>query len=218
MKKDFITKYLFAFVILLSPICAYAIPITITSGETPSASYETLGLNAYEIYNIGLYEPDNEHGWRLNSDGSYSHFRERGTATIYIEDQNGIPAALALGSYEPTDWIITGPGADAIDSILLYGYHHHTITGMNSTATVDERTYEGGGSPYIYLSGAYNWPNGSISEIEGYFGSPITSFVGAYSASSFNIGANTIQVNEPTSLLLFGIGLMGLMSRRKSMC
>ena len=218
MKKDSIGKYLFTLVILLSPICAFAIPITITSSETPSASYEALGSSVYEIYNIGLYEPDNEHGWHFNSDGSFYHYQERGTATIYIEDQGGMPAALALGSYEPTDWILTGPGAAAIDSILLYGYYHHTISGMSSTARVEERTYEAGSSPFIYSSEAFNWPNGSILEIESYFGTSITSFVGAYSASGFNIGTNTAQVKEPISLFLFGVGLLGLMFRGKSRC
>lgn len=214
MKNIFTTKRIFSIFIFLLPAFADATPITITSGETPSASYEAPNHNAYAIYNIGLYEPDNEHGWRINDDGSYSHYQERGTATIYIEAQNG-PAALALGSYEPTDWIILGPGADAIDSILLYGYHHHTITGMSSSAAIEERTYESDGNSYIYSSETYNWPNGSISEIESHFGLPITSFVGAYSASSFHIESNISPVSEPTSLFLLGLGLAGLATRKK---
>ncbi len=226
MNISFLSRSFFALTFFLSffPLSAQAIPITITSGETPSGSYEALGPISYAVYNIGLYEPDNEHGWRLDGNGNLVHYQERGTATIYIDDQNGIPAALALGSYEPTDWILTGPGANAIDHILLYGYSHHTINGMSNAATVDERTYENGGS-YIYSSGGYNWPNASVAGIESIIGSPITSFVGAYSASGFFIGANTsgipgssAPVPEPTTMLLFSTGLVGFagnLARRK---
>lgn len=216
MRNNLLTIYIFTAILFL-PTITYAIPITITSGETPGGSYEASGDINYHVFNIGLYEPDNEHGLQRDSNGNFVHFQERGTASIYIEEQYGAPAALALGSYEPTDWILTGPGASAIDSILLYGYHHHTISGMSTDDIVDERTYEGGG-PYIYSSGAYNWPHGSINDIESVIGSPITSFVGAYSATEFLIGANTAAVPEPSSLLLLSAGLVGIFLRRKSKC
>lgn len=217
MQNNLLKTTLFAatFFALFFSTITNAIPITITSGESPSGSYEASGDINYQVFNIGLYEPDNEHGWQLDNDGNFVHFRERGSASIYIEEQNGIPAALALGSYEPTDWILTGPGASAIDFILLYGYHRHTISGMSNDTTVDERTYEGGG-PYIYSSSGYNWPHGSINEIESLIGSQITSFVGAYSASEFLIGANTAAVPEPSSLLLLSAGLVSVFFRRKS--
>lgn len=75
-------KYLLVFALLVSPFSANAIPITITSGEVPSDTYESSGPNGDEVYNIELYEPDNVHGWRSDSDGNVYHYQERGTATI----------------------------------------------------------------------------------------------------------------------------------------
>jgi len=110
---------------------------------------------------------------------------------------------------------LDGPGASAIDSILLYGHHHHTISGMNVDAIVVERTYQSG-RPYIYSGGSYNWPHGSINEIESIIGAPITAFVGAYSASEFLIEANTVP--EPNAMFLLCVGLLCVFLRRKSPC
>lgn len=186
--------------------------IEILKGRSGSTYYEASMPSDYIVYNIGIYEPNNVHGWRRDSNGNYYHVRERGTALLNIKNQGGKKIALALGSYEPTDWVVSGQGANAVDYVLLYGIHHHTISGINPNADIDNRTIPSG-SPFLYSSGSYNWPNDNIDQIESIIGSPITYFAGAYNAYEFAIAA----VPEPTSiaLILFSSTLVASQRNRR---
>lgn len=191
MKSQSFTYSLFLFsaIFLTSPAAhsdnSAAIKINVGSSY-PQSYYQAEGDIDYPVYNIGLYEATSNHGWRY-IDGSWQHYRERGTATIYIEDQ-GSAFALALGSYEPVDWILEGPGVNNAKQILLYGYHHHTVSGQTDSTEVIESTYENRtGNTYLYSSGGYRWPHGASGGIQQLLGHSVSSFAGTYQATRFTI-------------------------------
>jgi hypothetical protein len=97
-----------------------------------------------------------------------------------------------LGSYEPTDWKIKGPGADNVSQIILFGYHSATIAGQNADAIVVDKTHESSNSGYI--STFYSWDSNkrevAVYELEEIAGSSLTSFSGVYNAESFHIDAH----------------------------
>ena len=178
-----------ASVLLLSSyyatVASAAILIETGSGSSQSF-YQAPGVVSYPIYNIGLYEATSNHGWKYVN-GQLVHYRERGTATIYIQEQ-AAPFGLALNSYEPVDWILTGPGVAKVAKILLYGYHHHTVTGQPANSIVLEMTYENKlDAGYLYASGGYTWPHSASGDIQKIFGYPVSSFAGSYRATSFVI-------------------------------
>jgi len=166
----------------------FAAPITpIEAKSNTSSSYV-----AAPFYMVGIYEPNNEHGWRINENGDFVHFRERGDATVYIEEQSSSDVVLALGSYEPTDWKIKGPGADNVVKIIIHGYHKSTVTGAQSHTEVLDYTYSSSSSNY--LSSVYNWDHSKreqvVSNLEDIAGESVSAFTGLYNAESFIIDAH----------------------------
>jgi hypothetical protein len=67
--------------IFLSSIGAYAAaePINPIESSGTVSSY-----TASPFYAIGIYEPNNEHGWQKDDYGNFYHVRERGEGTVYI--------------------------------------------------------------------------------------------------------------------------------------
>ena len=49
---------------------------------------------------------------------------------IVIEDQGGRTIHLALASYFPVRWEVSGPGAGSVEGVYLAGYHGSSITGL----------------------------------------------------------------------------------------
>ena len=180
-------KFLYGSFFLLASLSAAAEPINPIESSGDVSHY-----TASPLFVVGIYEPNNEHGWRLGEDGSYTHIRERGEGTIYIEEQSSDSVTLALGSYEPTDWEIKGPGADNVSQVILFGYHSSTVSGQTPGILVYDKTYETGSSGYI--RSFYNWNSRnraqSIYELEAISGETVTSFSGVYNAESFHIDSH----------------------------
>jgi hypothetical protein len=172
--------------IFLSSIAVFAAAEPIIPVESSGA---VSNHTTSPFFAIGIYEPNNEHGWQKDENGDYYHVRERGEGTVYIEEQSAESVILALGSYEPTDWKIKGPGADNVSQIILFGYHSATISGQNADAVVVDKTYESGNSGYI--STFYSWDSSerevAVNELEEIAGMSLTSYSGVYNAESFHI-------------------------------
>jgi hypothetical protein len=179
----FCTSLVFA-----AAVPSQANPITVIQGEF-EGGYNESSHTTVPFYMIGIYEPNNEHGWRVDEDGNYYHVRERGKVTVYLEEQSATEIVLSLGAYEPTDWIIRGPGADKVTRIVIHGYHNSTVTVQNSNPTVYNHTYEGNS---IYcINEIYDWADpdrtGVVTQLEHILGVSLTAFSGFYNAESFHI-------------------------------
>ena len=218
---------------------AQASPISITSGETANSSYLSENQTNTPLFAIGIYEPNNEHGWQY-IDGEWIYFQERGTATVFIDEQYDANLTLALGSYEPTDWMLEGPGVSNVSNIILHGYHDHTVNGFEFGSVIQEFTYEGTGS---YFGFTFYWPQAddvclepfsvppqqysanseicrayeTIENIESLAGTAVTAFVGAYSATEFYISQPTLAaVPIPATMWLFASGFIGMFGFARS--
>lgn len=180
-------KFLVGISLLSASVVATAGPINPVESSGTESNY-----TAPPLFVVGIYEPNNEHGWKVDDNGQYYHVRERGEGTIYVEEQSSESVTLALGSYEPTDWEIKGPGADNVSQIILFGYHSATVSGQSADTVVYDKTYENSDSGYI--RSFYSWNNSqreaSVYELEDIAGSSVTSFSGVYNAESFYIDAH----------------------------
>ena len=177
-------------VLALSSVATFSFAEPITPIESSGSTFSSFTASPFFV--IGIYEPDNEHGWKIGDDGNYIHVRERGNGTVYIEEQSSDSVVIALGSYEPTDWAIKGPGADNVSEIILFGYHSATISGQTPDTIVSNKTYAADASDYI--KSFYSWENNNrdsiVSELEAISGTSLTSFTGVYNAVSFHVDAH----------------------------
>lgn len=174
----------------LSSFAALSFADPITPIESSGSTFSSFTASPFFV--VGIYEPNNEHGWEIDENGNYIFVRERGNGTVYIEEQSSDSVVLALGSYEPTDWEIKGPGADNVSQVILFGYHSATISGQAPDAIISNKTYEADTSDYI--NSFYSWDNNNrdsiVSELEAISGTSLTSFSGAYNAESFHVDAH----------------------------
>lgn len=185
---------------LLSVTAAYAAPITIGDPTYSTSYYESSEVSSdYSLYLIGVYETRRDH--------SYG-YHPTGAAAVKVGDQLGKSTILALSSYEPTHWRITGLGVDDITKVILYGYHDQSVSGILASTPVTEYSYEGEGN---YQGFTYRYPgDGRVVNHLSRQGLRVSSFAGSYRATDFSIGAlERPPVPEPLSLglLLVGLGL-----------
>lgn len=65
------------------------------------------------------------------------------------------PVALLLGTYEPTVWNISWSKGTRIVAVMISGYHHQAITGLEESVPVLKSSYDNPGScGYFYVSDA----------------------------------------------------------------
>ena len=98
--------------------------VDITSRETagyPVDRVEKPVDSGPAIHAIGIYEASGDHG----------HGRHpMADAEVVVEDQGGRPTYLALSSYEPVRWKLSGPGLADVKGVYLAGYNRHEIEGI----------------------------------------------------------------------------------------
>ncbi|MCB1955000.1 MAG: PEP-CTERM sorting domain-containing protein [Rhodocyclaceae bacterium] len=192
-------------VFVANSVAAYANNSTVTvdviEGGGYTASYfENSAQTTPEIHVIGVYEA-------YTSSSPRNH--ATGTAFIDVAGTSNIPVDLVLSSYEPTQWILLGEGVQYIHSVLINGYYSGNVSGIDSSHVID-RTGVGN----YFSACAYAWPGNSggcdtpglISAVEGYFGTPISTFSGAYGATEFTV--TLAPVPEPSSIALFSLGMV----------
>ncbi len=181
--------------------------------EVVSRQYDHYEIDRFEappiegdvIHAIGIYEGGSDHGPGL-------HPRE--DVTVEIEDQGGRPVYLALSSYEPVRWNITGPGAAAVKAVYLAGYHSQKIVGVKNAKVVDRSAERAGDRDreepddgdwgvettlysYAPVSCTYTYamPSGGgcasarqfLANARALLGGQVASFTGIYNAQHFRI-------------------------------
>ncbi len=140
-----------------------------------------------EIHVIGVYETIG-HSFQQHVTGS---------ATVRIKYNHSAPMkpiTLVLSSYEATNWNIQRDPGAIVEKVVLNGYYAQSVTGL-SGVPVSTYTYAGGGPTLGGSNYAYAWPlstggsstQGLLANLENLLGSRISSFTGAYQASSFSI-------------------------------
>lgn len=167
--------------------------------------FEAPPMEGDVIHAIGIYEGGSNHG-------PDRHPRE--DVTVEIEEQEGRSVYLALSSYEPVRWNITGPGAAAVKGVYLTGYHAQNVIGVahakvidrsaerTEDATLRDRDGDGGWgvetpiySGPISCTYTYAEPSGGgcdsawrfLANARALFSVPIASFTGIYNAQHFRI-------------------------------
>jgi hypothetical protein len=147
---------------------------------------------ANEVHVIGVYETRSDHGY---------NYHPSGQATVKVKRPASgqmAPITLVLSSYEPNHWqLVLDPGV-AVQKIILNGYHAQTISGMGSIPVVN-RSNRPGGLP-SFGNYAYQWPlstggsstQGLLTAIESFAGTRISSFTGAYRATSFTVEGSAV--------------------------
>jgi hypothetical protein len=184
---------------------AMALPIIIGDATYSTSSYSAPShSDDYSLYMIGVYETRSDHSFG---------YHPTGTATVNIESQAGRDTVLVLSSYEPTLWNIVGAGVADISRVLIFGYHDQSVSGLNGSTLLNEYSYLGTNN---YMGSTYSYPgNGQVTGYLSSLGLSVSEFAGSYRATQFEISALSTSVPEPTTLALFGIGLVGLGLRRK---
>ncbi|WP_324742780.1 hypothetical protein U8326_05225 [Tsuneonella sp. CC-YZS046] len=167
--------------------------------------YEAPSTDGDVIHAIGIYEGGSDHGPGL-------HPRE--DVTVEIDDQGDRPVYLALSSYEPVRWNITGPGAGAVKGVYLAGYHSQQVVGAKNARVVDRSAERGGDRDreephdggwgvetalysYAPVSCTYTYATLSgggcasarqfLTNARALFGAQVASFTGIYNAQHFRI-------------------------------
>lgn len=92
---------------------------------------ETVAADQPSIRAIGIYQggSGHSHGDHPTED-----------VTIEVDDDRGSKLYLALSSYEPVRWNLTGPGAARVSGVYLDGYHQQSVTGAVPGTTIDNRS------------------------------------------------------------------------------
>ncbi len=180
-------------------------PILITQSEGGSGrdSIEFDEPTA-SIYAIGIYEGGSNHS---------AGYHPTEVVTVEIEKAEGEPIQLAVSSFEPTLWTVTGPGAGRVNAVYIDGHHRHSVQGLSNGARVVNTSGpnrstraplgEGWGNASAladgghYIGCAYTYPGPSgggceagaafVANAEAYLKGKVRSFSGIYNAQSFRI-------------------------------
>lgn len=167
----------------------------IEGGGYAASYYSNTAQTSPEIHLIGVYEP--------NSNAS------TGTAVVNVVGSSDVPVNLVLSAYAPTQWVLQGTGVQYINSVLINGYYPGSVSGIDSGLVIDKS-----GADKWLGSYAYAWPATSggsdtqalVAQVEQTFGAPISTFAGAYGATSFTV--SLAAVPEPSRWALMALGLM----------
>ena len=134
------------------PPSNYAPPIEV---HLPSSAYDLrskISPNA-ELHAIGVY-----HGFCSQEDNTCDKHKP-GKVEVKIT-KNNRPIVLVLSSYEPEKWYITKNPDVQIEYIILGGYYKQEIVGIESSIPIVNKSYENGGSSYLYLGHGDDYSEG----------------------------------------------------------
>lgn len=193
-------KFALTALTLATSAMANASVVTINDPSYALSTYANPTPTTIETHVIGVYETRSDHGGGIHPEG-LAYVNVTGSATG--------PVNLVLSSYEPTNWVLGGDGLSSVDSITINGYHSSRVSGFDASSVID-RTGLGN-----YISAcARAWPNSTggcdtptlIAGVEGYYGAAVTSFSGAYRATSFSVALSAVP--EPSAIALVGFGLL----------
>lgn len=176
--------------------------VTINDAHPDSGNpyyYRNLSEISPETHVIGVYQTRSDH----------STYHPVGQAHVHVTGTSNFPVNLVLSSHEPTQWILDGEGTSFIGSILLNGYYASTVIGVDSAQVIDRS-----GMGNFLAACAVAWPIDTggcdtpalVAGVQNVYGLPITSFSGAYHATSFSVAL--APVPEPSSAALALIGLL----------
>lgn len=94
----------------------------------PVDRYERSVAEGPLLHAIGIYEASGGHS-------SKSH--PVADATVEVESQGGREIYLALSSYEPVRWRLTGAGLADVKGVYLAGYNRHEVVGIEAGRVVN---------------------------------------------------------------------------------
>lgn len=145
-----------------------------------------------EVHVIGVYETNSNHSF---------NYHPPGFADVRIKYQHAgpmTPITLVLSSYEPNQWRLNVDPGVSIEKIVLNGYYAQTVTGAGSVPVMNRSNLAGGQSSFGNY--AYQWPQstggsstqGLLVGIEDFLGTRISSFTGAYRATSFTVEGSPV--------------------------
>ena len=170
-------------------------PGVTVDGKTSGVSSEILSTDPdATLYAMGVYEGASKRGFRDHPEQPI---------TITIAKADGPKLQLALGSYEPIEWQLAGPGAGRVSAVYLAGYYNSRVTGGDNPSVIDrsgtrksESSSPGGGDwggagGGIRIVSPYGYDAEGIAFVQAASGSlrqRARSFTGSYSASGFTIG------------------------------
>ena len=165
-------------------VMAASVTINDSSGVT---SYTCAVPGTPEVHVIGVYETNSSHSFGNHPTG-YSDVR-----VAYDGAGPMQPITLVLSSYESNVWRFDiDPGA-AVEKIVVSGYYAQSVTGAGGVPVV-MRSYQAAGETRLGPT-AYRWPlstgggstQGFLVAVEDLFDTRVSSFTGAYHATSFTV-------------------------------
>ncbi len=116
--------------------------------SVPACAFEDLRLpERLRVYAAGSYS-GRPLGYAIDESG---HEATRFDITVNSTSQ---PVALLLGAYEPTVWNIRWSKGTQIVAVMISGYHHQAIAGLEESVPVLKSSYDNPGPcGYFYVSG-----------------------------------------------------------------
>ncbi len=166
------------------PVLAASVTINDSSSVT---SYTCATPATPEVHVIGVYETSSDHSFGNHPTG-YADVR-----VAYDGSGPMQPITLVLSSYEPNVWRFDIDPDAVVEKIVVSGYYTQSVTGADGIPVVT-RSYEAEGETRLGPS-AYRWPlstggsstQGLLVAVEDLFDTRISSFTGAYRATSFTV-------------------------------
>jgi len=185
--EDFMSKF-------LTPITAAALLLVAASAQatTITMTDPTEGAAGYPSYSYVNPKPSSKA--QVHIIGVYYG---KDTAKVHVSGKVTKPITLVLSSYEKTAWVIDGASRARIGTIILNGFNQSTVTGQSIFAKVVTRTGVNTktGQANFWSACAYQWPLDDqgcdtpslVKGVQGYTGTPITSFTGDYQSNDFTV-------------------------------
>lgn len=204
-------KCIFSLTVLTFSTLANASTVTINDSAYNSSSYfVNQSSTTQETHVIGVYETRSDHSFGYHPEG---------IAYVTVTGSTSLPVNLVLSSYEPTNWVLAGDGLSFVDSILVNGYYLSRVTDFDGLSVLNRS----GQGNYISACG-YWWPSSSggcdtpslVNGVELNYGEQITTFSGAYRATSFSVALTPVPEPDTALLMSFGLGTLFLLVRRRT--
>lgn len=132
------------------------------------------------VYAAGSYS-GRRLGYALDESG---HEATRFDITVHSPSQS---VALLLGAYEPSVWNISWSKGTRIVAVMISGYHHQAVVGLEESVPVLKSSYDNPGPcGYFYVSGAQS---GSVNPIaRALFQQPVDQIFPGYSDGKILVG------------------------------